>query len=204
MTAKFELPTMQCEMIFQAILDVLEKGEIEYDQKYNQLREQIRSYRETDITDLLDLLEPFYQKIKNNTNYDELDREDDITCSICGDTFEELKVNIVDYDDDICVSCESKLKINSTIMPFEKCVITIKDNNFAEVGHCFSCEIKGEKVTINNDVSCRSVTIPIEQFQDEFKEISKEDYEIFVEANNEGEDKVFEAIVKKYLNLYLN
>lgn len=152
----------------------------------------------------MDLLEPFYQKIKNDTNYDELDREDDITCSICGDTFEESKVNIVDYDDDVCVGCEVKLKSNSEVMPFKKCVITIKDNNFAEIGHCFSCEIKGDKITIHNDVSCRSVTIPIEQFKDEFKEMSKEDYKIYVEANNEGEDKVFEAIEKKYLNLYLN
>ena len=56
---------------------------------------------------LLDLLEPLYRIIKDDTNYDELDRED-ITCSICGDTFGESKVNIVDYDDDVCVGCEAK------------------------------------------------------------------------------------------------
>lgn len=78
MNCKFELPTMQSEMVFQAILEVLDKGEIEYEQKYDELREQIRCYRETDITDLLDLLEPLFQFIKNDTNYDELDGEDEV------------------------------------------------------------------------------------------------------------------------------
>lgn len=29
-----------------------------------------------------------------------------ITCSICGKTFNEADVNIVDYPDDVCINCE--------------------------------------------------------------------------------------------------
>ncbi|MBQ0137939.1 MAG: hypothetical protein KBT36_01435 [Kurthia sp.] len=29
-----------------------------------------------------------------------------ITCSICGKDFDEADVNIVDYPDDVCISCE--------------------------------------------------------------------------------------------------
>jgi len=105
------LTTTQNEKVFKAILYVLDKEGIEYDQKYGELREQIIRYTETEVEELLDVIEPFYQVIKVNTNYDELDREDDITCSICGDSFEESKVNIVDYEDDVCVNCEEKLRV---------------------------------------------------------------------------------------------
>ena len=33
-------------------------------------------------------------------------REKIITCSICGENFHESEVNIIDYDLDLCVSCE--------------------------------------------------------------------------------------------------
>lgn len=33
-----------------------------------------------------------------------------ITCSICGETFNEADVNIVDYPDDVCVNCEPNYK----------------------------------------------------------------------------------------------
>ncbi|MFJ7922505.1 hypothetical protein ACIQ6U_22635 [Lysinibacillus fusiformis] len=33
-----------------------------------------------------------------------------ITCSICGKTFKESEVNIVDYSDDVCVNCEPNYK----------------------------------------------------------------------------------------------
>lgn len=101
-----KLTISQTEKIFKAILYVLDKENIEYEQKYSELREQIIRYTETEVIELLDVIEPFYQAIKGNTNYDELDKEDDITCSICGESFEESLVNSVDYDDDVCVKCE--------------------------------------------------------------------------------------------------
>lgn len=101
-----QLTNSHNEKIFKAILYVLDNENIEYDLKYGELREQIIRYTETEVIELLDVIEPFYQAIKGNTNYDELDREDDITCSICGESFEESLVNIVDYDDDVCVKCE--------------------------------------------------------------------------------------------------
>lgn len=158
-----ELPTIQSEMLFEALLYVLKKENIEYEKKYDELREQIIRH---DVTDLLDLLEPFYQTIKNDSNNEEYEQEE--------------------------------------VMSDEKYMITIKDNSFAEIGHCFRCETKGEKIIVHNDVSCRSVTIPIEQFQHVFKEMSIEDYETYIEACFNGEDPIFEAIVKKYLNLYLD
>lgn len=39
--------------------------------------------------------------------------EDDfevVTCSICGIDYDEGKVNLVDYDDDVCIHCEPKYK----------------------------------------------------------------------------------------------
>lgn len=44
-----------------------------------------------------------------------------------------------------------------------------------------------------------SVTIPLEQFRNEFKEMSKEDYSTYINACNEGEDQVIESVIKKYL-----
>ncbi|KGA83633.1 hypothetical protein KQ41_06175 [Lysinibacillus fusiformis] len=81
----------------------------------------------------------------------------------------------------------------------EKFIITQKDNDFAEIGHCFRCKFDGEKVTIPNDMSWWSVTIPLEQFRNEFKEMSKEDYSTYINACNEGEDQVIESVIKKYL-----
>ena len=96
---------------------------------------------------------------------------------------------------------KGKTKMEAEIYPQNiKYGIVIKDNDFAEIGHCFRCEIEGDKVTIHNDMSWWAVTIPIEQFQDEFKEMRKEDYEIYIEACDEGEDQVSEAVIKKYLD----
>ncbi|MGE7843620.1 hypothetical protein ACQKNX_22925 [Lysinibacillus sp. NPDC093712] len=36
--------------------------------------------------------------------------ETKITCSICGNTYDELMVNIVDYPDDVCLKCESQYR----------------------------------------------------------------------------------------------
>ncbi|MEY9973186.1 formylmethanofuran dehydrogenase subunit E [Lysinibacillus sp. RC46] len=33
-----------------------------------------------------------------------------ITCSLCGKTFNEADVNVVDYSDDVCVNCEPNYK----------------------------------------------------------------------------------------------
>ena len=33
-------------------------------------------------------------------------QEDNITCSVCGKSYDEEDVNIVDYEDDVCVNCE--------------------------------------------------------------------------------------------------
>ncbi len=90
----------------------------------------------------------------------------------------------------------------SEVIKLEKCIIAIKDNDFAEVGHCFRCEIKSDKVTIYNDLSRfnESYVITIDQLHAEFLEISKDDYDTYFEACSEGEDTVFEAVIKKYLN----
>lgn len=42
--------------------------------------------------------------IANGTPYMLL--EDIITCSVCGNSYDEGDVNIVDYPDDVCVNCE--------------------------------------------------------------------------------------------------
>ncbi|WP_370083669.1 hypothetical protein [Lysinibacillus sp. RC46] len=39
-----------------------------------------------------------------------LEDETKITCSICGNTYDELMVNIVDYPDDVCLNCVSRYR----------------------------------------------------------------------------------------------
>jgi len=41
-----------------------------------------------------------------NNKAETLEIDTSITCSVCGKTFDEGQVNIVDYDDDVCVNCE--------------------------------------------------------------------------------------------------
>jgi hypothetical protein len=147
MTTKIEeLPTIQIETIFKAMLHVLDGEKIVYDQKYAELKEQIINYKETDVTDLLDILEPFYQMIKNNTKY----------------------------------------------------MIAKKDNSFYERGHCFRCQINGDKVIMHNDMSCWAMPISIAQFEDDFIEMSKKDYDEYIELCEDGEDP--EVVIKKYLD----
>ncbi|MBG9693220.1 hypothetical protein ABD91_20995 [Lysinibacillus sphaericus] len=83
----------------------------------------------------------------------------------------------------------------------EKYIIAIKDNGFVEKGFCYRCSIEGDKVTIYDDLSRfdESFVIQIEQFMQEFKEMSKEDYYLYVDACNDGEDEVCYAVRKKYL-----
>lgn len=33
-----------------------------------------------------------------------------VTCSKCGESFEEAEVNMIDYEDDLCIECEKEHK----------------------------------------------------------------------------------------------
>lgn len=92
---------------------------------------------------------------------------------------------------------------NVEITPVKKYVIALKMNDFAERGHCFECRIKGNQVTVFSDLDrfapSELQTISIEQFEIEFKEMSEIDYRKYMNACRNGEDEIFEAVVKKYL-----
>lgn len=65
------------EMVYKAMLCVLKNDGIPFDDKHDKLWNQITTYTETESADLLDIIEPFYQEIKTNTQYDEFDKEDE-------------------------------------------------------------------------------------------------------------------------------
>ncbi|MFY0520576.1 hypothetical protein ACOMCU_22505 [Lysinibacillus sp. UGB7] len=77
MNIHFDLKIAQIEMLYKAVLCVLKNDGIQFDDKHENLWNQIITYTETDSSDLLDLIEFFYQQIKENTQYDEFDKEDD-------------------------------------------------------------------------------------------------------------------------------
>jgi len=60
-------------------------------------------------------------KTNDNISFsDEMD-ETKATCAMCGGTFDECEVNMIDYDIDLCVKCESNIKsgyfkINEPVM----------------------------------------------------------------------------------------
>lgn len=89
------------------------------------------------------------------------------------------------------------------ITPVKKYVIALVMNDFGERGHCFECEIKGNRVTVFSDLDrympSELETISIEQFENEFKEMSEIDYRIYMDACCDGEEEIFEAIQNKYL-----
>lgn len=86
-----------------------------------------------------------------------------------------------------------------------KYVITIKPNEFAERGFCYQCKVVGDVVIIYSDLSRylpeELEVIPITQFKDEFMEMSKEDYNLYMEACYEGEDEELTKMRQKYLDL---
>ncbi len=47
---------------------------------------------------------------ENGTSY-MLDDDSKISCTICGKTFDESDVNIVDYPDDVCINCEKSYSV---------------------------------------------------------------------------------------------
>ncbi len=69
-----ELDVSKAEMIYIAMLSVLKHDGIQFDNKHDDLMNQIITYKNTS---LLKLIEPFYQYIKANTQYDEFDKEDE-------------------------------------------------------------------------------------------------------------------------------
>jgi len=83
----------------------------------------------------------------------------------------------------------------------EKYIIAIKDNfslGFYERGHCFECKIEVDKVTINSVLIRWPETISIEQLEGDFIDMSKEDYKLYVELCENGEDPTH--VLKKYLD----
>lgn len=80
-------------------------------------------------------------------------------------------------------------------------MIAIKNNGFYEIGHTFRCEINGDKVIAHNDMSWWALPIPIVKFEADFVEMSKEDYDLYIELCEKGEDKLSEAVLKKYVSL---
>lgn len=85
----------------------------------------------------------------------------------------------------------------------EKFAMSLKDNDFINEGFCYKCLIEGNKVTINDELSRfdESFVIQIEQFEQEFIEMSETDYHTYVNASKNGEDEIFEAVSNKYKHL---
>lgn len=84
----------------------------------------------------------------------------------------------------------------------EKYMLAKQNNSsygFYEIGHCFRCKIADDKVTLESELCRWPETISIVQFEEDFIEMSKEDYESYVELCLEGEDPT-EAVLKKYLD----
>lgn len=87
---------------------------------------------------------------------------------------------------------------------FTTFVITLKSNDFAERGFCYKCKVNGNKVTIYSDLSRavleELIVISIEQFNNEFKEMTEDDYESYMLANCNDEPDTIRWIREKYLN----
>jgi len=84
-----------------------------------------------------------------------------------------------------------------------KCVMAVEDNEFAEIGYCFQFLKEGNKVIFYDDLSRFTLkqlnVIPFDQFKREFTEVSRDDYNKYVNAVCEGEDRVIDALVRKYV-----
>ncbi len=52
--------------------------------------------------------------------------ETKIACSFCGNTYDELTVNIVDYPDDVCLKCEADIANVSKNIARHKIINTYK------------------------------------------------------------------------------
>lgn len=87
---------------------------------------------------------------------------------------------------------------------FKKFCITLKSNDFAESGFCYKYKVNGDKVFIYDDLSRavleELIVISIEQFNNEFKEMSEDDYDTYMEANSDDEVDIISLIREKYLN----
>lgn len=104
---------------------------------------------------------------------------------------------------------ESDLKEDFELVyeDIEKYMIAIKDdssNGYYEMGHCFQCKVEDDKVTLANDMIWWTYAIPIEQFEDDFIVMSKEEYDLYIELSQKGEDRLFEAILRKYVDSYIS
>lgn len=83
----------------------------------------------------------------------------------------------------------------------EKYMVAIKSNfssGFYEKGHCFRCKIEGDKVILDSELNRWPEKISIAQFEEDFVEMSKEDYELYFKLCENGENH--ETLLKKYLN----
>lgn len=83
----------------------------------------------------------------------------------------------------------------------EKYMVAIKSNfssAFYEKGHCFRCKIEGDKVILDSELNRWPEKISIAQFEEDFVEMSKEDYELYFKLCENGENH--ETLLKKYLD----
>ncbi len=99
---------------------------------------------------------------------------------------------------------ESDLKEDFDLVyeDMEMYMIAKKDdssNGYYGRGHCFQCKMADDKVTLDSELSRSPEEISIVQFEEDFKEMSKEDYELYVRLCEDGEDPT-EAVLKKYLD----
>ncbi|KEK10210.1 hypothetical protein [Lysinibacillus sphaericus] len=115
-------------------------------------------------------------------------------------TIGELKPNY--WHDIICLAIaaivERSLPWGKKEINMEKYMIAIKDSDLYERGFCFKCVIEGDKVTLDNDLCRGTETISIKQFKNDFKKMSKKDFDLFIELSIEGYDPT-EAVLNKYL-----
>ncbi len=118
-------------------------------------------------------------------------------------TIGELKPNY--WHDIICLAIavivERSLPWGKKEINMEKYMIAIKDNGPYERGHCFLCVIEDDKVKLENDMCRWTETISISQLEDNFIEMSKKDFDLFMELCEEGYDPT-EAVLNKYLENY--
>ncbi|MEB2301575.1 hypothetical protein LAV72_18385 [Lysinibacillus xylanilyticus] len=118
-------------------------------------------------------------------------------------TIGELKPNY--WHDIICLAIavivERSLPWGKKEINMEKYMIAIKDsssNSYYEIGHCFRCVIEDDKVTLENEMCWCTETISTVQLNDDFIEMSKKDFDLYMALCEDGEDPT-EAVLNKYL-----
>lgn len=67
---------------------------------------KVLAYIEPSRLEKQDLESLIHNIVKANGTLWMLEEEDLITCTVCNNMYEEEQVNIVDFEDDVCVYCE--------------------------------------------------------------------------------------------------